>query len=130
MKRRTLGGHYSHAHIDGAGRMRKQAHRDKIDTRLRVAADILQSDASGALKRNATFQPRTELHGLSHGLRRHVVEQDGLTAVGQHLLQLFKRTYFDLYGLRPAAIVKRSLDRGHNSSSQCDMVVLDEHAVG
>jgi len=125
-----LRGHNPHAHIASLRRVSEQSDGNKVDSGFRVGADIFNADAPGALERNVMFESVRALDGATHVFGRHVVEQDGFSAVDQCLLQFVEGSHFDLNRFRAAAVAQRPFQSWHDSSGQRDVIVFDEDSVG
>ncbi len=78
---------YAEADVDGLGRMSQQSDGNKIHAGVGVGANIFQADAAGALEGNAAAVPQgvglgAAVNRAVHFFRRHVIEQDSLSAAG------------------------------------------------
>ena len=114
--------------------MSKRADGNKIDTRLGVCADILEANAARTFKRNASAvfsgQLANSARPPASRPRTTCCRAGWLHRRWREPLQLVKGANFDLDGLRSPAIAMRSFERGRDPAGQCDVVILDEHAVG
>ena len=81
-------------------------------------------------KRSGCFQARAALEGFAHVLDRHVVEEKGFGSVGNREFHFLQLADFDFDGLRTTAVVMRALERGHDSSGERDVIVLNQHTIG
>ena len=106
------------------------AYGNKIDAGFGVGANIFERDASRAFEGNAASVARADFDGLANVFDAGVVDEDGVSAVAEGLLQLFERTNFDFDGLMAAAIVEGAFEGGNGAAGEGDVIVLDEDAVG
>src|SRR6185369_9389273 len=109
--------------------MRERANRDEIHARVRIRTNIFQADTARTLHRNFLRSSRAALDSLANHLWHHVVEQDRLCAELKRLIEFLEALHFDLDNLIALAVLMRALQRRTNSAGQCDVVVLDQHAV-
>ena len=47
----------------------------------------------------------------------------------QHQIEFLQRAHLDLDSLRAAAIAQRAFQRRNHAAGECDVIVLDQHAV-
>ncbi len=97
--------------------MSKRSDRDVINTRLSVAANVLEIHSAGSFQGNATGVIGNALHCFSHRSWIHVVEQDRFGSVGQRFFEFFHGADFDLYRLRSYASFMSFLENLRDSAA-------------
>src|ERR1700692_3048566 len=102
---------YAQAHVCGVGGVGEEADGNKIDAGFGVGANVFETDAAGALNRDAALQFCAAVYGAAHVFGGHVIEQNGFRAVGEGLLQLGHGTNFYFDWLRAATVAKSAFLR-------------------
>ncbi len=95
-----------------------------------VGADIFQTNSARAFQGNTAFKLGATFDRAPHVFGRHVIEQDGLRAMGQRVVKFLWRADFYLDGLGAAAVADCVLQGGDNSAGERDVIVLDEDSIG
>ena len=70
------------------------------------------------------------LDGAANLGGRHVVEEDGLGAVGESFFKLPRGAHLDLHALTGLALLERALEHRRDAAAERDVIVLDENAGG
>src|ERR1035437_7269756 len=119
----------AHAEVDGGGGVGEGADGDEVDAGLGVVGDGLEVHVAGGLDGGPGQAFADEKHGFLHFLGGHVVEQDGVRAAGDRLLQFYRGACFDLYDLAGLASGEGARKYCGKAAAERDVIVLDEDSV-
>ncbi len=119
----------AHAEVDGDGGVGEGADGDEVDPGEGVVADGLEVHVAGGLDGDVGQGGADLLDRLFDGGGGHVVEQDGLGAAGDGLVELDLAADLDLHDLAGLAAGEGVGEGGGKASAEGDVVVLDEDAV-
>ncbi len=123
--------------------MRQRADADPFHSGLRDRPYRLQIDASGRLQLRGDLSAIAPLHGFTQLSRRHIIEQDNIGLLDEHLVELFERIdfHFDNHFMSDVGehlcqrLASQAYRIGRRSTRlgpfghECQMVVLDQHGV-
>src|SRR4051812_2628047 len=103
---------------------------NEVHSGIRIGTNIFQSDSARAFQRDRLGTGQGPLDSLLDHIGSHIVEEDGVGAVGESKIEFVQVLDLDLNLPCTLSIFESLLKRGHDASGKSDVIVFDKHAVG